>query len=81
MLQEEGILKCCACTELYSQGPRNVSTSPILGITSLGIQVRELNHVENSNPAVGNEAMPLMGNTQIGSASLQGVRKGLLNQG
>lgn len=38
-------------------------------------------HVENSNPAAGNGAMPLMGNTQIGSASLQGVRKGLLNQG
>lgn len=59
MLQEEGILKCCACKELNSQGPRNLSTSPILGITSLGIQVRELNHMENNNPAMENGAMPL----------------------
>lgn len=58
MLQEKGILKCCACAELNSQGPRNVSTSPILGMASLEIQVRELNHMENNNPAVGNAAIP-----------------------
>lgn len=40
--------------------PRNVSTSPILGITSLGIQVRELNHMESNNPAVGSGVMPLL---------------------
>lgn len=60
MLQSEGILKRCACTELDSQEPRNVSTKPIPGITSLGIRVRELNHTEKNNPAVWNGDMALL---------------------
>lgn len=45
--------------------PRNVSTSPIPGIASLGIQVRELNHMENNNPAVGNGVIPLLATIKL----------------
>ena len=81
MLQNEGILKCCACTELDSQEPRNVATKPIPGITSLGIQVRELNHAEKKQSCCVKWRHDPVSNIQIGSASLQGVRKELLNQG
>lgn len=44
--------------ELDSQEPRNVSTKPILGITSLGIQVRELNHRKKTIPLCEMETFP-----------------------
>lgn len=34
-------------------------------MTSLGIQVREMNHTENNNPAVGNRAMPLLATLKL----------------
>jgi len=52
MLQNEGLLKRCACTELDSQEPRNVSAKPVPGITSLGIQDRELNHTGKKTPVL-----------------------------
>lgn len=38
---------------------------PHPGDEALGIQVRELNHTENNNPAVGNGAMPLLATLKL----------------